>query len=295
MKILQMARMFYHLVAFTIFIIQAQESLYKYFQYPVVIHKSSANVDTIEKPLVKVCFQELFDYGKASEFGYDLYSKFFAGMIPNSTRPTWKGIFQNSTFQEINNILHQRDFSKITLNQPSRQSFAINEGFCLMTNGLDDELEVTTKDKKLSIFIVHNSTASSLHSETTLGFNSNTSYDYKVYELTFQVHDNTIYEGITCVDYRKKSFTYRDCKNNAVKKKIYSSYGCHPPWIFETKDKTCEIGIQNKEIDAKVFEFIWKKLDMMTDKRNLNVRKVCLEPCYQIKTTLEPLLNYPFR
>ena len=296
-----MIRIFYHLVAFTIFMIQAQKSLYKYFQYPVVIQESWANVITIKKPDLQVCIDGSYDFGKASEYGYDSYSKFLAGMIPNSTRPTWKGIYQNSTYQEITNVLHERDFRKILLNQPSKLSYKIDKGFCLQTNGIDEELKITTNDKNLRIFIVHRSTDSSivsdisLHSYTTLGFHSNTSFDYKVYELSVEVHDQTIHDGTTCVDYRNQNDTYGNCNYKSFINQIYSNYGCYPPWVSdETEDKLCEIGVKNKEINGELHKQIWKYLDMLTDGTKIDLMKQCLPSCYQIKTKLEKKSDYPF-
>jgi hypothetical protein len=302
MNVMPVFRIFYHLVAFTIFMIQAQQSMKKYFQQPVVIQHSRASIDIIEKPEIKVCSGTPFKYGKASEYGYSLDSKFLVGMIPNSTTPTWKGIYQNSTFNELSNVLRDRNFSKISLNQPSKLSFEFGKGFYLNTIGIDTELKITSKDKLLVIYIVYRSTDPRIisnrnfHSFISLGFMSNTSFDYKVYELSAEVHDNSIYEGITCVDYRKQKYTYGDCNYNALKKYIFSIYGCYPPWMSdETQDKLCEIGIKSKAIDNKQFELVWKKFDMLTDGREIHLMKVCLPPCYQIKPKLEKKLHYPFK
>ena len=295
-------RILYHLVAFTIFIFQAQQSLNKYFQHPIVIQESWTNVNTIEKPHLKVCFRSYFDYGRASEYGYDMHSKYLAGIIPNSTRSTWLGISQNLTFQEINKILFsERNFTKISMNQPSKLIFEFNKGFCLKTNGIDEEMLVTTSDKNLRIYIVHTSTDSriisekTLHSTTTLGKTSKISFDYKVYEIILEVHDNTIHDGTKCVDYRNQNDTYGDCNYKALKNHIYSSYGCYPPWMSdETEYKLCEIGIKSKSIGENLLNQMWKNINMLTDRRKIDLMRQCLPHCYQIKTKLIEKVNYPF-
>ena len=299
MKILQIIRIVYHLVAFTI---QEQESLYKYFQRPVVIQESWTNVGSIEKADLQVCIEGSFHYEKAFEFGYYWLINYLIGMIPNSTKPTWMGIHQNSTFKEINNVVLDKDFSQISVNQPSKLSYEMDKfGFCLHTTGTDDALQVTTKDKKLSIFIVHSSTDSKICSDRSLqflahlGFTSNTSFDYKVYELSVEVHDNTIHDGTTCVDYRKHDETYGKCNYEALKNYFYISYGCYPPWLSdESEDKLCEIGIKGKAIGHKLLNKSWEYIDMLTDGRKIDIMKQCKPPCYKIKTKLKEKINYPY-
>ena len=51
-----------------------------------------------------------------------------------------------------------------------------------------------------------------------------------------------------------------------LKNYIYSAYGCYPPWMMDEKDnKICEIGLESKEIDPKLFEKVWKDLHELTD------------------------------
>ena len=94
----QVIKIIYHVVALIIFMIQAKESLNKYFQKPVVVQKSWVK-DIMEKPALLVCFQGFFDYEKASQFGFDSRINFLAGMTKNSTKPTWTGQIENSTFK----------------------------------------------------------------------------------------------------------------------------------------------------------------------------------------------------
>ena len=49
-------RNIYHIIAVIIFVLQAYQSLNKYFQYPVVYQESSTSIHTIQKPFVQVCF-----------------------------------------------------------------------------------------------------------------------------------------------------------------------------------------------------------------------------------------------
>jgi hypothetical protein len=102
----------------------------------------------ISKPDVQICFQDYFDYDKALTYGYSSFSKFLAGLIPNSSKPTWMGIHKNSTYKEIQKVVHKNNFSRVVENQPTQLSYILNKGFCLHTNSLDSDFKITTRDKK---------------------------------------------------------------------------------------------------------------------------------------------------
>ena len=124
------------------------------------------------------------------------------------------------------------------------------------------------------------------------GLISNTSSDLKTYELNYEIYDNTIHEGTTCFDYRKQKETYGDCNLIAVKKYLYSAYGCYPPWIGdEPDDKVCDIGLESKDIDSNLFKEVWKDIRKLLDKRKTNSMKNCLPPCYHVKCLLEKKLE----
>ena len=300
MKILQIIRIIYHLVAFTIFIIQAKESLNKYFQYPVVIQKSWTSVDMIRKPDVQICFQDYFDYDKALTYGYSSFSKFLAGLIPNSSKPTWMGIHKNSTYKEIQKVVHKNNFSRVVVNQPTKLSYILNKGFCLHTNSLDSDFKITTRDKKLKVYISHSSTDPKIMIDKSsntfikVGYTSNIAFDYKVYELLYEVHDNTVHDGINCIDYRKQESNYGDCNFKALKYYIHSVYSCYPQWIDDLNENFCETDVKNEDIGIKLHEQIWKDIDRLTDRRRISLMKQCLPPCYQVKIILDQKQDYPY-
>ncbi len=76
----------------------SQESLHKYFQYPVGIQTSTIHMNqlgkTIQKPIIYVRTYPVFDYETAAKYGYWSMSQFLAGRIEGfSVHPTWKGTY----------------------------------------------------------------------------------------------------------------------------------------------------------------------------------------------------------
>ena len=44
----------------------------------------------------------------------------------------------------------------------------------------------------------------------------------------------SIYDGVTCTDYKRINHTYGECIENALEKKMLVWYGCIPPWFPTT-------------------------------------------------------------
>ena len=160
MSMLKKLKIIFRLITLTIFVIQAFQSLDKYFQYPVVFQESETAVENIEKPDVQVCFKGFYDYGKAPKYGYPWRSGFLAGRTSNTTKPTWKGINRNSTFQQIQDDLYERDFSKVMISNPNKLKYIYGKGFCMTTADFGKLLEISSKEKNMKVYLVHNTTNS---------------------------------------------------------------------------------------------------------------------------------------
>ena len=141
--------------AFSIFMIQAYQSLNKYFL--VVIQELSTNINTIEKPTIQICFNGFYDYEESSKNGYMMMTDYFVGRIPNSSRPTWKAIDRNLSFETLQQNVHEQDFSQVEV---SILVPVYGKGFCLQiqSNKLGKQMNILSKKKNLSVFLVHNST-----------------------------------------------------------------------------------------------------------------------------------------
>ena len=90
----------------------------------------------------------------------------------------------------------------------------------------------------MKIYLVHNSTENRLTLDkenpstiVVIGATSNTTFVYRSVELFYEVQDNTIFEGTTCVDYRKQDESFGDCNYKALAAHLHDIYGCYPPWM----------------------------------------------------------------
>ena len=288
MNILKNLKNTFRIIALAIFLIGAFQSLDKYFHYPVVIQESSISSFMIEKPFTQVCFKYYYNWENASVFGYDWNSNVMAGKIPNSTRPSWKGKYGNSSFKTIQKGVYPRMFYGVKVSTPNKHIFKSGRGFCLKTQNLDKKQIVTSNVNHLRVYIVHNSTDSQIIYDQTplkIGPTSNYTFNYKVYKLFYNVMDKTIFEGKSCVDYRKLNESYGYCNYRALKEYIYSAYGCYPPWIEQEQGNTCEMNnlSWNTKFDPNntVFDDI---LSLNTGIMPQSFKQ-CQKPCYQVEVS----------
>ena len=140
----------------------------------------------------------------------------------------------------------------------------------------------------LRVYIVHYSTDSQILFDQTplkIGPTTKDKFDYKIYRLSYNVIDNSVYEGKSCYDYRKHKDSYGDCNYRALKKHIYSSYGCYPPWMEEAGDEQCEMSNPTRNAKFDPNNTVFEDLVSLTGGIMPQSFKHCQKPCYQVKVS----------
>ena len=122
--------------------------------------------------------------------------------------------------------MYDTDFSKVDINNPNKFIYILGKGYCLQSDDFGEELQIISEEKNLDVYLVHSSTASSIvRDKSTYAWfemksSSPDNYDLIDYKLNYDIVDNTIKDGETCVDYRNLDETYGDCNYRALKSKI---------------------------------------------------------------------------
>ena len=139
MNTVAIARSFFQIIAFAIFIYQMQESLSKFMGKPIVTEKSNTKFDSIIKPVLYICQDNQIGYHKARLLGYDCKLDFIAGKINGSDAPTWNGAEGNITYDELAHVLYKADFDGVKVyfdgwmeenEVKTKEAFKILYGFC---------------------------------------------------------------------------------------------------------------------------------------------------------------------
>ena len=108
-----MIRKVFQTFAIILFVFQFQQSVRKYFQYPVVEQTSRIAVKDIPDPVVYVCQANQFNYRKAKDQGYSSFTNFMTGINDYAKNITWQGYYRNQTYNELENMLLDFDYSSL--------------------------------------------------------------------------------------------------------------------------------------------------------------------------------------
>ena len=286
-------RVFFQIFASLFCMFQAFQAFKKYFEYPVVVQTSERARNADERALFYICETKFsFDYPLAKEFGYASFSSFLAGDLLGSEIPSWKGINGSSSYHELFKILLNNDFSQVKVNEDTEKMFIFHNGFCLKTFRTSKEmLEVATNSKALKIYPSHPlidlKITNAKTPEDTVMLDVDENFHYLRYELIYEVHDNSIHDGISCVDYRRLQEDYGDCLYRAFKKDTYATYGCYLPWIDDVGENVCEEHETPTTNRNGHYDKIFDDLNALTDGDDIDSMKKCLPPCYTVKMFLK--------
>ena len=270
-----------------IFIYQATQALEKYFSYPVVVQPSDNVENKDDMTLFYVC-KKAFNYPLARELGYSSYSSFLSGNMIGSDVPTWKGVHGNSSFQELLAKLYDDDYSKFQVNENKKKLFIFHQGYCLVaTRSALQTLEVSTEKDILRIYPIHETydyriTFDKTPDHTFYVKVEEGTYHFWKYELTHEIYDNTIFEGKTCVDYRKLQESYGDCLYRVFKETTYATYGCYPPWMRDSEKEICEENATPFKKENGRYVKFFHDINALTDGEHVDVMKRCPKPCYKV-------------
>ena len=271
-----------------------QNSIKKYVSRPVVQQTSTLQFHEIPKPLVYICDGAQFDYPAARENGYQYYSNYVLGMLTDSHKITWKGKFGNRTFGELQKILFNDDFvNSLTVlggeyksveNISSSKIYIAPYGTCLKFKQSTNAIEIRTQ-REVLIFLVDplKENTIRLSRKNTgvmeIGPVLNGFHDLFVYDVEIILHDSTLYDGYSCIDYDKVGSSFGGCIETAMKDSFLEWYGCLPPWITNVTEFTCEQDRDVKKINADLKDNILNEMVQFLDLRDLDLFKHCLSPC----------------
>ena len=305
--------------AIILFVFQFQQSVRKYFQYPVVEQKSRVSVKDLPNPVVYVCHESQFNYTKALNKGYNNYSFFMAGIRENSTTISWGGQWENKTYKDLENILIDSDYSSIESNTLVRSTnlwnvneknstFLFPHGVCVEFTNLPQHSSIRiASKKKVTILFVDPARANDIRTEetidakTSMGPTYNTYFTAASYKLEYWLYDDSIYDGTTCTDYAKTDMSYGECLNNVWTQELMDTYGCLPPWVSTNNSKI--ICKEPTNIDAMAIKYKTRAIENINElfkNYELDVFKRCLFPCKTMKIKIKKVayrsnyLNHAF-
>ena len=313
MKNKDMIRKVFQTFTIILFIFQFQQSVRKYFQYPVVEQKSRIPVKDLPNPVVYVCHESQFKYTEALENGYKTFNRFAAGQMENSTHISWKGKWGNTTYKGLENMLFDYDYTSIesrTLSSSTnlwnfnekKERFLFPHGVCLKieTPQQHTEIEITSKDN-INIYFVDPARANNIRTEetpdakATLGPTSSSFFSFKIYQVEYLLYDESIHDGTSCTDYNKLDMSYGECLNDILMHEFLATYGCLPSWVSTNNSKICEDEI-SIELNTIIETNLYESINKLVKHLEPDMFKKCLSPCTSMKIKLQEVAyrsNWP--
>ena len=225
MKTQNKIKILFQLAALILTIIQLHQSFKKYLKYPIVLEKSRIPVENLPSPTTYICQDNQFNYTKARQYGYHDITHFMAGIMTdkNNTSVSWNGKDRNLTFQELEAHLYQKDYSTLDASHSMERIKLFPHGVCMKLTNVkpDDWLGIKTNLKVLFIIVDHGvendlRTEEPTDAKISIGPYSETQYEAATYELEYTLHDASIHNGITCIEYSKIETSYRSCLDNIM-------------------------------------------------------------------------------
>ena len=286
-------RNIFKILTLTIFIFQVQNSLSKYYARPVVEERSMTTKDKTRQPSVYVCEDNQFNTTKSQAVGYDHIEDLKAGKLANSDKYTWKGANGNLTFEEIQAIAYDTDYSNFkAVTSETKELFIAPHGFCMKLVDTVSEQFIKTVRKSMLLLVdprIDNDIriVEMNHGRLYCGPTTPNLYDAASYEMEYSLKDSKIYDGVSCTDYEKINSSYGQCIKELMKEELLKCYGCLPSWFPTKMGLTCE---KEKDIiiqDGQICEKLYDDLLYFILGRDLKMFEPCMPPCLKMSLSLK--------
>ncbi len=303
MSHVKVIRSIFQLAAFGIFVFQMQNSIRKYFDKPIVQQSSTKRFDEISKPLMYVCQNDQFNYSAARNYGYLYKTTYTIGKL-NTSKLSWKGIYGNETYQNLQTMFHDIVYTNLSVQASETgfdsgledidtdQVYVFPFGYCKKVKKVEIQNYFETTNDLLLIIMdpekenqiwVHDMKHGKLefgHSETGIQMGL-------IYEIELGIHDSRIQHGQTCTDYARIGSTYGKCIEDSMRDSFLEWYNCLPPWLPTTLKLTCEVDKDimkpNQEDEIKIEDEFYNLFNGL----EFSIFKKCLPPCQLMNLDLD--------
>lgn len=245
MQKLTIIRQLFQILALGIFLFQLQNSCQKYLDSPVVEERSLSTRNRTQQPSIYVCQENQFNHTEAKLNGYSGRISLTIGKLQDSNRTTWKGKFGNMTYEEVQNIVLDIDYSSfVSVYSETKRVYIVPHGFCMKLTENNPEQYITTQKSTMMLLVDPNKESNlrvleMISGRLYSGPTYNKFFEQSSYELGYTIHDSKIYDGKSCTDYKRMNSSYGNCVDSIMKRHLLECYGCLPPWFPAQKGMIC--------------------------------------------------------
>ena len=252
-------------LALGIFIYQMHQSLDKYLNSPMIHEFSETHIDNIMVPKIYVCNVDQFNYTAANSHGYLYNTYYVVGKIENSSVITWQG--NNSlSVDEVSLDVYQVNYTSFSTRNTSKKSkvFLQPDGHCFELTDFSFETYMkirstqTTKvymiDPRKSLnmsLITTDPGVDNIWIQPTTS--SPTTFEGKTFDITVEMIDNKIMDGITCTNYDLTDMDFNGCIMEMCRSEFLKLIGCLPPWFPSSNEVKCNYTIPGRVVQLYAY------------------------------------------
>ncbi len=280
-------------------------SLRKYVERPVSQAIFTVELDQVKKPLIYVCEDGQFNETISKQYGYAYPGKFWTGEVQCMQNASWSGNHGDKSFLELRRMFYQHDYTNFyafVLNHTSEDweeakhkiEFVNPSGFCMNLSEVITGSELISTVKKSTLFLVDPYYANSikmLGRENYLlafGRQVNGLFEGASYDVKIELHDLSVMDGTTCVDYEKLGTSYGKCLEFGWKDFMKKWFGCLLPWISDELHPICQFVEKKTESVYKAF----LKLEKFFLDIQIKAYNPCLPPCHKMSFKLKKVEDW---
>ena len=244
--------------------------------------------------------------------GYSGVYKLKMGLL-HSENITWNGNYGNYTYNELQDILFDADFTSYYI-VASEFSYGKNKsyetktetvyivpyGLCKRFSFTDGLTNVISKRKTVVLLVdpakLNKLSLSNMAiARGEFGPNINKLYDGFNHEVQISLHDHTLQDGLTCNDYASQQFGYGDCLEQQMEENFLEWFDCLPPWFSNASGLMCEIDRKVQVPPKEVLAEVKKEILRYVKGLDLKMFQKCLPPCTTMSMDLTLLSQFSSR
>ena len=304
----KLARIFFKVLAFSIFSYQMLNAWQKFNHVSTIPSSEIIDIEDAPMPVILICELGQYDLLRAEYYGYNFHynvEDFIYGDIQVENSFWWGGP-ESISYQELTKrIFRPMEEDNVPPSTEQKNFFAVKNGFCrqivptpLMlaeTFSIDFGLGSQSTDNSdviYQVYIVDPGTQKYYMIDTE-SFSGDTivqeRYKYKHYSIQLEeiCWDNASDRSEECMDYGTghEHETQKDCLMNQHTQIFHPILGCQVPWLSAyNSSEQCQGTITLTPTEYSVVKDHLEKIYDAT-KYKAAKNKNCLPPCTQVKVS----------
>ena len=215
-------------------------------------------LDNIDLPSIYICTNNQFNYTASAKNGYRYNIHYVLGNVAESDFISWTGNNSMTAADVQEQIYNTKAQHVEVVNGKATLQFIQPFGFCYKVTKMEEGVKVRSIND-IKIYIVDPQIANVIRVENIdanvdmieIAQVTQDTFEGKIFQINFEMTDDSIHDGLTCTDYKIKGSTYGDCEFIKTQDVFKNSLGCLPFWFPAVESMKCQEPLRIPDQDKK--------------------------------------------